>query len=131
MDTKFKGPAFFPWTAPFVRFGPEAMAASSSAFCVPVFPLGTISNEHTLAPRTLPAVEKKDSGDCNCEGQVSSELGGWSRGPSLVFFEAWRGCFQGSVGKPFEGWGTWAMGHHSTLVEGFLFRSKEDVVGLT
>lgn len=56
----------------------------------------------------------------DCEGQASSELGGWSggRGGSLVFFEAWRGWFQGSVGKPFEDWYSWAMGRHYPLVEG-------------
>lgn len=37
-------------------------------------------------------------------------------GASLVFFEAWGGWFQGSVGKSFEG--SWAMGYHYTLVEG-------------
>lgn len=39
-----------------VRFGLKAVAASSSA-CVPL-----LSNEHTLAPRKLPATEKKTQG---------------------------------------------------------------------
>lgn len=37
-------------------------------------------------------------------------------GPPLSSLKHGGGWFQGSVGKPFEG--SWAMGHHYTLVEG-------------
>lgn len=74
-----------------MRFGITAAAAASSSACsVPAPP-----NEHTLAPRKLPAQRKRLRG-LDCEGQVSSELGGWSGGggPSLVSFEAWRAGFR-------------------------------------